>query len=65
VVTNVKRKFKNHLQYGEVAAEMKEHAKTISGSTFMVDKRGDDSSKGRKDRKLISLPDRKRGSKGK
>jgi GGDEF domain-containing protein len=63
VVTNVKRKFKNHIQYGEVAAEMKEHAKTISGSTFMVDKRGDD--KGRKDRKLISLPDLKRGSKGK
>ena len=63
VVTNVKRNFKNHLQYGEVAAEMKEHAKTISGSTFMVDKRGDD--KGRKDRKLISLPDLKRGSKGK
>ena len=63
VVTNVKRKFKNHIQYGEVAAEMKEHAKTISGSTFMVDKRGDD--KGRKDRKLISLPDLKHGSKGK
>jgi len=63
VVTNVKRKFKNHLQYAEVAAEMKEHAKTISGSTFMVDKRGDD--KGRKDRKLISLPDLKHGSKGK
>ena len=63
VVTNIKRKFKNHIQYGEVAAEMKEHAKTISGSTFMVDKRGDD--KGRKDRKLISLPDLKRGSKGK
>ena len=63
VVTNVKRKFKNHIQYGEVAAEMKEHAKTISGSTFMVDKRGDD--KGRQDRKLISLPDLKRGSKGK
>ena len=63
VVTNVKRNFKNHIQYGEVAAEMKEHAKTISGSTFMVDKRGDD--KGRKDRKLISLPDLKRASKGK
>jgi GGDEF domain-containing protein len=61
VVTNVKRKFKNHLQYTEVAAEMKEHAKTISGSTFMVDKREDD--KGRKDRKLISLPDLKHGSK--
>jgi GGDEF domain-containing protein len=65
VVTNVKRKFKNHIQYGEVAAEMKEHAKTISGSTFMVDQRGDTRSKGKKDRKLISLQDLKRGSKGK
>jgi GGDEF domain-containing protein len=65
VVTNVKRKFKNHIQYGEVAAEMKEHAKTISGSTFMVDQRGDDRTRGKKDRKLISLQDLKRGSKGK
>jgi hypothetical protein len=64
VVTNVKRKFKNHIQYGEVAAEMKEHAKTVAGSTFMVDQRGDDSSKGEKNRKLISLQDAKRGSKG-
>ncbi len=65
VVTNIKRKFKNHIQYGEVAAEMKEHAKTISGSTFMVDQRGDNKSKNKKDRKLISLQDLKRGSKGK
>jgi GGDEF domain-containing protein/CHASE3 domain sensor protein len=65
VVTNVKRKFKNHIQYGEVAAEMKEHAKTVAGSTFMVDQRGDDSPKGKKDRKLISLQDAKRDSKGK
>ncbi len=64
VVTNVKRKFKNHLQIGEVAAEMKEHAKTVKGSTFMVDQRGDGSRKGKKDRKLISLQDAKRGSKG-
>jgi hypothetical protein len=64
VVTNVKRKFKNHIQYGEVAAEMKEHAKTVAGSTFMVDQRGDDSRKGKKDRKLISLQDIKRSSKG-
>ncbi len=64
VVTNVKRKFKNHIQFGEVAAEMKEHAKTMAGSTFMVDQRGDDSSKGKKDRKLISLQNAKRGSKG-
>ena len=65
VVTNIKRKFKNHIQYGEVAAEMKEHAKTISGSTFMVDQRGDDRSRSKKDRKLISLQDLKHGSKGK
>ena len=64
VVTNVKRKFENHIQYGEVAAEMKEHAKTVAGSTFMVDQRGDDSRKGKRDRKLISLQDIKRSSKG-
>ncbi len=64
VVTNIKRKFKNHIQYGEVAAEMKEHAKTVAGSTFMVDQRGDDSHKGKKDRKLISLQDVKCGSTG-
>jgi GGDEF domain-containing protein len=65
VVTNVKRKFKNHIQYGEVAAEMKEHAKTVAGSTFMVDQRGNSRSKGERDRKLISLQDLKRSSKGK
>jgi GGDEF domain-containing protein/CHASE3 domain sensor protein len=65
IVTNVKRKFKNHLQYGEVAAEMKEHAKTVAGSTFMVDQRGDDSRKNKKNRKLISLQDIKRSAKGK
>ena len=64
VVTNEKRKFLNHIQYGEVAAEMKEHAKTVAGSTLMVDQRGDDSRRGKKDRKLISLQDAKRGTKG-
>ena len=64
VVTNVKRKFDNHIQYGEVAAEMKEHAKTVPGSVFMVDQRGDDYGKGKKNRKLISLQEAKRESKG-
>ena len=64
VVTNVKRKFNNHIQYGEVAAEMKEHAKTVAGSVFMVDQRGDDQGKGKKNRKLISLQEAKRDSKG-
>jgi GGDEF domain-containing protein len=66
VVTNVKRQFKNHIQYGEVAAEMKEHAKTVPGSGYMVDQRGDDTParKHKKDRKLISLQEHKQGSKG-
>jgi GGDEF domain-containing protein/CHASE3 domain sensor protein len=64
VVTNLKRKFKNHIQYGEVAAEMKEHAKSVAGSVFMVDQRGDDRGNGKKNRKLISLQEAKRESKG-
>jgi GGDEF domain-containing protein len=64
VVTNIKRKFKNHIQYGEVAAEMKEHAKTVAGSVFMVDQRGDDCGRGKENRKLISLQEAKRESKG-
>jgi len=64
VVTNIKRTFDNHLQYGEVAAEMKEHAKTVPGSVFMVDQRGDDRGKGKKNRKLINLQEAKRESKG-
>jgi hypothetical protein len=44
---------------------MKEHAKTVVGSTFMVDQRGDESHKGKKNRKLISLQDIKHSSKGK
>jgi GGDEF domain-containing protein/CHASE3 domain sensor protein len=64
VVTNVKRKFDNHIQYGEVAAEMKELAKTVAGSVFLADQRGDDRGNGKKDRKLISLQEVKRESKG-
>jgi GGDEF domain-containing protein len=65
VVTNVKRKLQNHIQYGEVAAEMKEHAKTIDGSVFLVDQRGDTASKFKSDRNLISLQDHRCDSKGK
>jgi len=64
VVTNVKRKFNNHIQYGEVAAEMKEHAKTVAGSVFVVDQRGDDRGKGKENRKLISLQEARIESKG-
>jgi hypothetical protein len=36
----------------------------VAGSIFMVDQRSDDSRNGKKSRKLISLQDAKRGSKG-
>lgn len=55
VVTNVKRKLQNHIQYGEIAAEMKEVAKTVPGSIFMADQRNDDQGPFLENRKLISI----------
>ncbi len=50
VVTNRDNKTLNHIQFGEVAAEMKEHAKAEAGSVFKVERRK--SAEGtRKDRK--------------
>jgi diguanylate cyclase (GGDEF)-like protein len=62
VVTNEKRKLLNSIEFGEVAAEMKEHVKSISGSVFMADqRRGQRGSS--KNRKLIKLKAHKRASK--
>jgi diguanylate cyclase (GGDEF)-like protein len=62
VVTNEKRKLLNSIEFGEVAAEMKEHVKSISGSVFMVDqRRGQRGTK--KDRKLIKLRNHQQASK--
>ena len=55
VVTNVKRKLENHIQYGEVAAEMKEAAKSVAGSLFLADQRGVDCGTSATERKLISM----------
>ena len=41
VVTNQQRKLKSHIQVGEIAAEMKNYAKTFSKSTYVVDRRRD------------------------
>jgi diguanylate cyclase (GGDEF)-like protein len=58
VVTNEKRKFRNHIQFGEVAAEMKEHVKSKAGSLFLACQRQD--TKGdRKKRKVINIKKRK------
>jgi diguanylate cyclase (GGDEF)-like protein len=54
VVTNEKRKSLNHIQFGEAAAELKEHAKSEAGSVFLVDQRGDNEGT-IKQRKVISI----------
>ena len=60
VVTNEKRKSLNHIQFGEAAAEMKEQAKSQSGSLFLVDQRYN--KKGAKNnRKVINIKKRKPG----
>ncbi len=40
MVTNERRRLINHVQVGEIAAELKEAAKKISGSALVVDGRG-------------------------
>jgi GGDEF domain-containing protein len=45
VVTNSKRELSNYVEFGEVAAEMKKYAKSISGSVCVVDKRTKNTSK--------------------
>jgi len=62
VVTNEKRSFSNHIQYGEVAAEMKEHAKSIDGSVFTVDQRSGKKDRAGKHRKLIQFKPHKQAS---
>ncbi|MDH4227370.1 MAG: sensor domain-containing diguanylate cyclase [Deltaproteobacteria bacterium] len=39
VVTNKLRRITNHIEYGEIAAELKEFAKSIPKSAYVVDKR--------------------------
>ncbi len=46
VVTNRHRKLKNHIQVGEIAAEMKNFAKSFPKSIYVVDKRHDPSPRG-------------------
>jgi len=39
IVTNEHRRLTNHLEASEIAAELKDYAKTIPKSVFVVDKR--------------------------
>ncbi len=64
VVTNEKRKFLNHIQFGEAAAEIKEKAKSEAGSLFLVDQRKDKRGT-KKNRKVITIKNRKPGNRKK
>lgn len=54
VVTNQHRILKNHIQVGEIAAEIKEHSKSITGSSMVVDQRQGPEME--KESKLINFP---------
>ena len=41
VVTNEKRTLENHVQVGEIAADLKDYAKSMPGSSYAVDQRSD------------------------
>ncbi|MBI2487728.1 MAG: GGDEF domain-containing protein [Deltaproteobacteria bacterium] len=40
VVTNQKREIESHIQVGEIAADLKNYAKSLPGSIYIVDRRG-------------------------
>jgi diguanylate cyclase (GGDEF)-like protein len=42
VVTNQQRELKSHIQVGEIAAELKNYAKSFSRSIYVVDRRKDE-----------------------
>jgi diguanylate cyclase (GGDEF)-like protein len=54
VVTNEVNKFVSHIQFGEAAAEVKEQAKALTGSAFVVDQRRDKAGT-RENRKVLKL----------
>lgn len=56
VVTNQHRILNNHIQVGEIAAEIKEHSKSITGSSMVVDQRQGPEFESERDGKLINFP---------
>ena len=58
VVSNQTRPLDNHILVGEIAAEIKEHAKSINGSAIVIDQRQHPVGQANK-RKVVNLPTRK------
>jgi diguanylate cyclase (GGDEF)-like protein len=45
IVTNRERTVDNYVKFGEIAAELKEYAKSMDGSNYIIDRRKDDRAK--------------------
>jgi diguanylate cyclase (GGDEF)-like protein len=56
VVTNQDRVISNHIEVGEIAAEIKEHAKSIAGSSMVTDHRHEPQLTTKNERKVINFP---------
>lgn len=56
VVNNQDRIINNHIEVGEIVAEIKEHAKSIIGSSIVADHRHGSNIVAEKEAKLISFP---------
>ena len=62
VVTNVHRQVVNYIQFGEISAEIKQRAKAVAGSNYVVDQREEADSQPKTNAKLISLKSRSESS---
>ncbi|MEK6581357.1 MAG: diguanylate cyclase, partial [Nitrospirota bacterium] len=62
VVTNQHRKLINTIQVGELAAELKDYAKSIPGSLYVVDKRRKDPQQEMSDENVIRFPKKSGGA---
>jgi GGDEF domain-containing protein len=62
VVTNVQRQVVNYIQFGEISAEIKQRAKAIAGSNYVVDQREEAEQNSMKTGKLINLTSRTESS---
>ena len=62
VVTNVHRQVVNYIQFGEISAEIKQRAKAIAGSNYVVDQREEADQKSKQPGKLINLNSRTESS---
>jgi len=62
VVTNAHRQVVNYIQFGEISAEIKQRAKAVAGSNYVVDQREAADPQPKTNSKLISFKSRSESS---